>query len=425
MPSKRNSEALRPDIVWRVAVRDLLATLRDRRTLLGTVLIPLLLIPVFTLGLPQLLGKFVGGQQQERQKVGVVGTLPATLRAALQRDEKAPDGSVTRAGVTLVAVTDPRAAVADGNVEAALRAPAALPTRAGNGTGTLEVYAKLTSLRAQTGAYGKVKDTVDAYNRTLTLERLTALGLNADTLTPIQIKPVDASPPQQQRSGQLAFLIPLLMLNFILTGAMATALDATAGEKERGTLESLLVSPVRRGEVVAGKLLATTLTALTSACFSIIGFLASGFVGGLLQRGQSASSAELSQAFGGQLSLGFGAAVALIGAAISAALLISAILIALSIYARSYKEAQTYVTPLSLAIVIPAVLLQFSDFLSTGPALYAIPLFGSMLAILDTVRGTVTAPNVLIAIAANLLGAFVLALVARRSFGREEVIFRN
>lgn len=176
---------------------------------------------------------------------------------------------------------------------------------------------------------------------------------------------------------------------------------------------------------MAGKLLATTLTALTSACFSVIGFLASGIVAAWLQRGQSASSAELSQAFGGQLSLGFGAAVALIGAAISAALLISAVLIALSIYARSYKEAQTYVTPLSLAIVIPAVLLQFSDFLSTGPALYAIPLFGSMLAILDTVRGTVTAPNVLIAIAANLIGAFVLALVARRSFGREEVIFRN
>ncbi|MDB5045097.1 MAG: transporter [Deinococcus sp.] len=425
MPSKRSSETLRPAMVWRVAVRDLLATLRDRRTLMGTILIPLLLIPLFTLGLPQLLGQFVGGQQQERQKVGVVGTLPGALRAALERDEKAPDGTVTRAGVTLTPVQDARTAVQNGDVEAVLRAPAALPTRAGDGTGTLEVYAKLGSLRAQTGAYGKVQDTVEAYNRTLTLDRLTALGLKADTLTPIQIKPVDASPPQQQRSGQLAFLIPLLMLNFILTGAMATALDATAGEKERGTLESLLVSPVRRGEVVAGKLLATTLTALTSACFSVVGFLASGLVARLLQRGQSASSTELTQAFGGQLSLGFGSALALIGTAISAALLISAVLIALSIYARSYKEAQTYVTPLSLAIVIPAVLLQFSDFLTLGAALYAIPLFGSMLAILDTVRGTVTVSHVLIAIAANLLGAFLLALLARRSFGREEVIFRN
>lgn len=419
-PSRRGG--LRAGMVWRVAARDLLATLRDRRALISTILIPLLIIPLFTLGLPLLLGTLVGNQAQARQKVGVVGTLPPELRAALTRDEQGAGGAVTRAGVTLVPVEDPRAAVAAGEVDAALRVVSALPERAGGQSVPLELYAKLGNLRAQTGATSKVETVVEAYNRRLTLERLNASGLDAAVLTPVALRSIDASPAQEQRSGQLAFLIPMLMLNFILSGAMATALDATAGEKERGTLESLLVTPVRRGEVVAGKLLATTLTALLTAAFSLLGFLLAGVASATLLGGERR---QLTQALGGQLTLTPGGALALAAVVLSAALLISAVLIALSIYARSYKEAQTYATPLTLLIVLPAVLLQFSDFLNLGEAIYAVPLFGSMVSILDTVRGSVTAGHTLTAALANLVGAALLGLLARRSFSREEVIFRN
>ncbi|GHF29334.1 ABC transporter [Deinococcus metalli] len=412
-------------MVWRIAARDLLSTLRDRRTLNATILMPMILIPLFTLGLPLMLGSFIGGQQQARQKLGVVGTLPAALETALTRDERLANGTLIRAGVTLVPVENARAAVQSGAVDAAVQPAGVIPTSAGAAQGTLEVYAKLNNLRAQAGAFAKVQDVVNAYNRTLTLDRLKALGLGAGVLTPVVLRPVDASPPQEQRSGQLAFLIPMLMLQFILSGAMATAVDATAGEKERGTLESLLVAPVRRSEVVAGKLLATTITALTSACFSVLGFILSGLLVGAFTRGRSGASAEISQAMGGQITLGVGSALALLGVALSAALLISALLITVGIYARSFKEAQTYIAPLSLAIVIPAVMLQFSDFLTLGPGLYALPLFGGMLTLLEIVRGTVTAAHVLLAMAANLVGTVLLGLLALRSFGREEVIFRN
>ena len=413
---------MRSDMIWRVAWRDLLSTIRDRRTLTSTILIPMLLIPLFTLGMPFLLGKLIGGQAEARQKVGVIGTLPQGLHDALTRDEKTPDGKTIRAGVELVGITDPVKAVQNGDVDAALKATKPLPDRAGDGTGELELYAKLSNLKAQTGAYAKVQATVEAYNKTLTIERLRSLGLSASALTPITVNPVDASPPQEQKSGQLGFLIPMLMLQFILSGAMATALDATAGEKERGTLESLLVSPVRRSEVVAGKLLSTTLTALVTATFSLIGFLLAGLASSVLMKGMDR---ELTQAMGGQLTLTGGSFLAMIGIVLSVALLISAILITLSIYARSYKEAQTYVTPLSLLIVLPAVMLQFSDFLKKGDALYTIPLFGSMVGILDIVKGTITPGHALTAITVNLIGTLLLALLALRSFGREEVIFRN
>ncbi|GGI72805.1 ABC transporter [Deinococcus wulumuqiensis] len=412
------SEALRPRMVWNIAWRDLLSTLRDRRTLTSTILLPLLVLPLLTLGMPLLMGSLMGGQVRETQKVGVIGTLPPELHRTLTRSEGG--GS----GVRLQPVQDPIQAVRSGEVEAVIRVPRPLPTQAGNAQGTLELYAKLGNLKSQTGAYAKVRSAVESYNRSLTGKRLTALGLSESVLTPVQVKSVDASPPQEKSAGVLAFLVPMLMLNFLLSGAMATALDSTAGEKERGTLESLLVSPVRRGEVVAGKLLATTLTALVTGVFSLLGFLGTGLVAAALTK-RAVVDAQAMQMMGGQFTLTLGSLAAMAVIVLSVALLISAVLIALSIYARSYKEAQTYVSPLSLLIVIPAVMLQFSDFLKAGDWLYATPLFGSMVAILDVVKGQITPQHTLAAVLANLLGAAVLGWLAWKSFGREEVIFRN
>lgn len=420
---------MRPEFVWRVAARDLLATLRDTRTLLGTVLIPLVLIPALMLGMPLLLGQFIGGQAQEQQKVGVIGTLPPALQAELERggSQGLRVSGVELAGVELVPLeaTTPEAArhaVQTEEVDAVIRVTSPLPEQQGDAPAAVQVFAKLNSLAAQTGALGKIEAAVEDYNRTLAARRLEAAGLSEDDLSPVTLDPQDAATAQEASSGQLAFLIPLLMLNFILSGAMATALDSTAGEKERGTLESLLVSPVRRGEVVAGKLLATTLSALAAALFSVLGFLGTGLIAGyLLLRG--GMQAELSQAFGGQLTLGGGSFFGLLLSAVGAALLISALLIALSIYARSYKEAQTYVTPLSLLIVIPALFLQFSDGFSAG--FYAVPLLGSMLSVMDAVTGTLEWPQLWLSLGANLLAALLLGAVALRSFSREEVIFRN
>lgn len=421
---------MRSDFVWRVAARDLLSTLRDTRTLLGTVLIPLVLIPALMLGMPLLLGQFIGGQAQERQKVGVMGTLPPGLRTELERGGAGAVSQTAKpalSGVELVplAAATPEAArqaVQSEEVDAVIRVTAPLPQREGDAPAAVQVFAKLNSLAAQTGALGKVEAAVDNYNRRLAARRLEAAGLSEEDLSPVTLDPQDAATAQEVSSGQLAFLIPLLMLNFILSGAMATALDSTAGEKERGTLESLLVSPVRRGEVVAGKLLATTLSALVAALFSVLGFLGTGLIAGyLLLRG--GMQAELSQAFGGQLTLSGGSVLGLGLSAAGAALLIGALLIALSIYARSYKEAQTYVTPLSLLIVVPALFLQFND--GFAPAFYAVPLFGSMLSVMDSVTGTLKWPQLWLSLGANLLSTLLLGALALRSFSREEVIFRN
>ena len=407
---------LRWKFVWQVARKELLSTLRDRRTLISTILMPLILIPVFTVGFPLLLGRAFSGQGQDRQPVGVIGPLPAALRTQLTQDA---GGEV---GVRLLPVTDPLKAVRSGQVQAVLKVTGALPTEAGGTSGTVQLYAKLGNLKAESGVISKLKSALDAYNASLVAAKLKERGLPASFLTPVRVQTLDASRPQEAASGQLAFIIPMFLLQFILAGSMATAIDSTAGEKERGTLEVLLVSPIRRSEVVVGKLLATTLTALTAAGFGLLGVLLSGVVGAVLLRGQIGAVAGQ---MGGRLSVTPASIAVLILMALSAALLLSALLIAVSIFARSYKEAQTYITPISLLIVLPAVGLQFADFIGRGAGLYSIPVVNAMVVILDIVKGALNTPMALLAVAVNLLVTGGLVLLAVRSFGREAVIFRN
>ncbi len=418
---------MRPYYVWKVAYKELLSTFRDRRTLRSTILIPLILIPLFTVGFPLLLGSLFTGQQTQRQQVGVVGLdrMPAELRARLTQDTKNAQGKVTEAGMDLVPVTDALGAVQAGRVEAALVLPAALPSAAGRETATVRLYSKLSNLKASAGVTSKVQGTLNAYNTELVGKSLTRLGLSTAFLTPVRVDTVDASTTAEKRGGQLAFIIPMFMLQFILAGAMATAIDSTAGEKERGTLEVLLVSPVRRVEVVVGKLLATTLFAILTSAFSVIGLALAGPLSRLLTRGGASGRADVQQALGGTLSLGPADLGVLIIMVLSVALLISGVLIAVAIFARSYKEAQTYVAPISIFIVIPAVLLQFADFLTRGTALYAIPLVNAMLVILDLVKGALNAPGAALAVAVNLVATALVTWLALRSFGREQVIFRN
>ncbi len=404
--------------LWTVTRQELLSTWRDKRTLSSSILVPLLVIPLITVGLPLLMSNLIGGQKDRQQTVGVVGTLPPELRAELL----GPTGH----NVRLVQLEHSKAAVQSGQADAVVEVKTPLPTQAGTGqTGQLSLYYKVGNLKAESGAAGKVTAAVERYNRVLVGRKLHSLGLDDSLLTPVKLQKVDASNPAESSSGALAFIIPLFLLQFILAGATAAATDATAGERERSTFEALLATPAPRSTLLLGKLLATTLTALTAAAFSVLGLTLSAPLALLLTpAGQGAAQKATQAAFGGSLQLGLGGLGALLLTAAASALLISALLLTLSLFARSVREAQTLIAPLSLLIVLPATLLQFADFLHTSPLLYTLPLVGGMLSILDTVKGVLTTEHLLLSLSGNVLAAALLGAVAVRLFGREGVAFR-
>ena len=167
----------------------------------------------------------------------------------------------------LVALAEDQNAVLVGVPDADRRPFATTPTRPGWSLGPdfaerlaagqvdVVIVTKVGNIRGELNA-GKLRAAVDAYAQTIVAERLAGAGLDPSVLRPIAIGSADASTEAERSSGQLAWLIPFFIAIWTLSGGQMTAIDATAGEKERGTLEVLLVTPVRRAEVVVGKFLA-------------------------------------------------------------------------------------------------------------------------------------------------------------------------
>lgn len=407
---------MRPELVFAVATREVVATLRDHRAVLANLLIPLFVLPLVMLGLPLLLGGLFGREALSESVVGIEG---------LQR---LPPGFVRTLGdenIKAVSVPDAAAAVRSDQVTNALRVPPGFTAQLDTGDATLTLFRKSGALRAELVGE-KLTGAVTAFGQTLVRARLQAAGLDSSVLTPIDLQIRDSSTPAERAGGSLGWLIPFFIVIWTLTGAQMVAIDATAGEKERGTFEALLVTPVRRSEVVVGKFLATLIFGLASATLALTGFLGSGALLSLTFGGRLGGEAgRIAEGLGGSLRLGLGEALALLLSAFLLAALVAALLIAITLFARSFKEAQSYVAPLSLVLVLPVVSLQFADFFPQTSVLYALPAFGTLLVMNDSVKGDFEPARALLAWGSSLVLAALLLGFALQSFRRESVLFRT
>ena len=369
------------------------------------------------LGMPLLLGGLFERETTTVTQIGLAAgsELPAELRAALETQN-----------VELVEVEDPQAAVREDEYPAAIAVPPDFEEQiAAGGSSTVEVFSKVGNLRSELNA-GKLQGAVTAYQQSIVAERLSAEGLDRSILEPVRITTVDASSDAERSSGQMSWLIPFFIAIWTLTGGQMTAIDATAGEKERGTLESLLVAPVRRSEVVVGKFFATLTFGLSASLAAIAGYLLGGWVMRsvfLPRLGEEGGS--LVAIMGGSLSVDVQSILLLLMSAVLLSAVVAAVLLSISLFARSFKEAQSYIAPLSFLFIIPAVGLQFKDLIGIGDSAYAVPVFNALLLMDDIVKGTAELTSILVTWGSLIVVIALLLVFAHRNFTREDVIFRS
>lgn len=408
---------MRPKMVWRIARKEILSTLRDTRAIISNLLIPLLLMPVMMLGLPLLLGGLFQREAVTITPIGVEGVefLPPELVTLLKLQN-----------VQLDSYPDALAAVQEDRVTVAMKVEEPLAVAIAEGrTPRITLVTKAGNMKSELNA-AKVQQAVTFYQRQVVAERLTDAGLDPNVLDPLLISMVDASSDAERSSGQLSWLIPFFIAIWTLTGGQMTAIDATAGEKERGTLEVLLVAPVRRSEVVVGKFLATLTFGLSAAVMAIVGFLLGGvalkefFVPRLGEGG-----AEIVQFMGGALNIDAAALGVLFLSALLLASFVAALLISIALFARSFKEAQSYLAPLSFLFIIPALMLQFKDLINVGDVAFMIPVYNVLVLMDNVVRGNYALSEIGISWAIMLALIWLLLAFAHRNFQREEVIFRS
>ena len=214
----------------------------------------------------------------------------------------------------------------------------------------------------------------------------------------------------------LGFLLPYLIIILIFAGAMHTAIDITAGEKERGTIATLLVSQISRLEIVLGKCLAVMTVSFTSMLLGLFGVSISLLSGNALAGSGGFEGLKLGMTFYTFLLLFF-TLLPLVG-------LTSAVLVIVGIYARNIKEASSYVTPIYMLTIFLAVI-SISQGIELKGNLFLIPILNSSVTFKEILMGKIYWNHIIITFMANTFIAGIALIGATRLFNKEEVLFRS
>lgn len=218
---------------------------------------------------------------------------------------------------------------------------------------------------------------------------------------------------QKESAGKmLAMFMPMLMFALLVSGCIAVAPEAIAGEKERGTLATILITPVKRWQLALGKIISLT-------CFALLSGISS-FLGVILSLPKLMGSLA-----GGDLAIYYalGDYLMIFGLIISATLVIISAFSVLSAFAKSVKEAGTLIMPLMILIIILGVVSMVVSHASIG--LYAIPLLGCELAMSSVFTFTITPAGFALAVISNLILAAVFVVVLSFMFRSERIMFNK
>jgi sodium transport system permease protein len=388
--------------------KEMLEVSRDRKTLIFMIVLPLLIIPL----LFDVTIQFMTDAEKEATE--------KTLDYAIFGKEQLPEvaDAFANSGFPEVALDDPaeiQAAVDDESIDFALVIQPAGP----GGQHVVELWydnAPMTSTKVE----ARTKEVLDGLGADLRRKRLEALGIDdpatqQGVIEPVVVQPRGTAPMREVIGERVGGYLPYVLIIFCFMGAMYPAIDLAAGEKERGTLETLLLVPIPRGRVVLGKFLVVFTAGVVAALLTLVGLGAwlmwkSGELGGDLGAVMAAI---------GTLDLVLIAAMLVPTAGIFASLLLG-----ISIYAKSFKEAQSYIAPLNMLVVLPAFLAMLPG-VELDWKTASIPITNISLAIKELIKGTMDYSMLVAILGSSTVLAGALLWLSTWWFGREDVLFRQ
>ena len=410
--------------VWIIYRKELRDALRDRRTLISSIVVPTLLMPLLFFGVGKVMQRAVAEAREEVPAVAVLGGAGAPeLLARLAGDAR----------VRLVPVpADWREAIAAKRLRAVVEVPERLEerVRAGEAAPAVRIFHYQGELKSEVGARVTERIVGEHRERVVT-ERLAARGLGPEAVRPFEVRRENVAPPEKVGGNLFGGLVPYFIILLCFTGAIYPAMDITAGEKERGTMETLLCSPVARLDLVLGKFLLVLTGSLASMFFVVASMAGSALVGGALFLGTSGAAAA------GALPPGAAAAgagslptidplglVGVFAMVLPVAVLFSAVALTVSLFAKSYKEAQSYLGPLIIVVLLPGMIAALPGTeLTARTAL--IPLLNLSLVCKEMLSGSWPWGYIALIFGSSSLYAAGALALAVRMFNREDVLFRS
>jgi sodium transport system permease protein len=385
-----------------VLKKEIRENLRDRKAVFNSLLLAPSLFPVLLIGMTWL-GTSAQTERAERVlEVPVVGAeqAPNLIRYLEQQGmvvKPAPD--------------DPEALVRSQKEPVIIRIPETFGEQWQAGR-PAEIEVIIDPSRPESDIpTSRVKGLLRGYSREIGILRLQMRGVSPSVMSPLVIRNVDLSTPQSRGMLIMLFLPYILMVTAFM-GGMHLAIDTTAGEKERRSLEPLMINPVPRWQIMMGKLLATVIFGMASLVLTLLAFRI------------TLPYLPLA-ALGVDLGLGVNAMVGIFLVVTPVALLAAALLTVLATYAKSFREAQSYMGLVLLIPMIPTFMFM-SNPLKPEASMMPIPLFSQNLLIGELVRGEpIPVQWLLYSAAGTLIFAFALMAFAATLFSRPRVVFSD
>jgi sodium transport system permease protein len=374
--------------------------IRDKRTILASFSMALLGPPMFAALMAFLLTSTLG-EARESFRLAVTGAehAPQLVRHLSQYNVE----------VATVDIADARDAVSNGAEDLVLVIDPdyADRYRAGEVVSVALVHdsSKMGSARRN---FSRAEQMIAQYGRKLGVLRIQLRGVNPALLRPIQITSIDTASPAA-RAVTILSMLPYLLVLVVFMGGFYLAIDATAGEREHGSLEPLLSQPVSRTELVLGKIAAACLFSAISTILFLVSLSISVPFVPLHRVGMS-------------LSIGPATGLAMFAVSIPLIALGAALLTVVASFARSYKEAQTYLSIVILVPTLPLIVTQLLDF-APSTALMLVPSLSQATLVTDLIKGeAISWAHVAVSVGATSVLALLLAWLAVILYQRERIL---
>lgn len=388
--------------------KELIDTLRDRRTIIAMVIVPLFIFPII-IGITAKIQ--VSQAKKAKEKKLRVAVISNDAIRGFKDIISARDDLIV---VEDVATDSIRAFIQEDSLDGAFIFSDNFDEQVSNMQAG-QVQFIYRSTEDNNIKKNRLMDLIDEYEKQLLASRFQRLDLDQEIVKTIDLQEVDVATFKEKFGQEVGGFLPYIFVIFCFIGGMYPAIDLGAGEKERGTLETLLTSPVSRFEILLGKFGVVVLTGVGSALVSIIGLYI-----GIRQAGELPP--ELIDVLLGILELE--SILLLLSLLLPLTMFFAGILLSLSIFARTFKEAQSTISPMSFIVILP-VAIGLIPGIELNSTTALIPILNVSLATKEIISGTIEF-GLLIEVYLSLIVLAALSLfLSSRFFSRESIIFRG
>ncbi len=400
--------------VWIVFKKEVKDMIRDKRTLISNILIPIILMPLlFTL---------MGGGIEKMEKditENITVALAPSSNTEEMRNFAVNELFVDNPNIKLIEIEgDPVEAIRNDDVRFVLDIDENYIEKLEN----CQPYS-VTVLYDQSdtksgGSFGIVASAIEQYSQKVVAQRLVDMNIDLNILQPVQIQQSNAADEKGSGNMMLMMILPMLAAILIAVGGIPAATDLVAGEKERGTFEPLLTTQSGRMSILLGKYMTVTLFSIICVMAQLIGV----FIGSIVSPGfltMGGTGADLS------FYIPPVALLLTVLITISLGMVFAGVQLAVSTYSRSFKEAQTYMSFLMIISMIPAYATMMMQPDDVQLYMFFVPLLNAIASLKMVLGNVINYTYLGIALATSVAYVFISLVLAASMFNKEKVLFRS